>query len=78
MGLSNGSEVFPTAVNLSLPFTPDFAEDNLFTGGWTIGVVYSFRRWNYITVSPNRPPSSPLTTKPVAAWLATQTERPWR
>ncbi|MEE2889597.1 MAG: dockerin type I domain-containing protein, partial [Planctomycetota bacterium] len=42
MGLANGSEVFATAVNLSLPFTPDFAEDNLFTNGWTIGVVYAF------------------------------------
>ena len=42
MGVSNGSEVIPTAVNLSLPFAADFAEDSLFTNGWTVGVVYSF------------------------------------
>ncbi len=46
MGVSNGSEVFPTAVNLSLPFTADFAEDSLFSNGWTVGVVYSFAGGN--------------------------------
>ena len=46
MGISNGSEVTPTAVNLSLPFSADFAESNLLSNGWTIGVVYSFTGGN--------------------------------
>ena len=46
MGLSHGSEVVATAVNLTLPFTADFAEDSIYSGGWTIGVVYSFTGGN--------------------------------
>ena len=42
-GFSNDdSLVTPTAVNVTLPFTADFAESGLFTNGWTLGVVYAF------------------------------------
>lgn len=43
MGFANDdSLVSPTAVNVSLPFSADFAETNTFSNGWTLGVVYSF------------------------------------
>ncbi|MAW76923.1 MAG: hypothetical protein CMJ95_05965 [Planctomycetes bacterium] len=43
MGLGNDSDLIePTAVNVTLPFDPDFAEGGLFPNGWTLGVVYSF------------------------------------
>ena len=43
MGFANDdSLVTPVAVNVTLPFTADFAETNTFSNGWTVGVVYSF------------------------------------
>ncbi|MGB1662240.1 MAG: hypothetical protein ACPHJW_08905 [Planctomycetota bacterium] len=43
MGFANDDAlVSPTAVNVTLPFTADFAETNTFSNGWTMGVVYSF------------------------------------
>lgn len=47
MGLGNDSSVLaPSAVNVSLPFSPDFAEGGIFPNGWTLGVVYSFTGGN--------------------------------
>jgi hypothetical protein len=43
MGLgSDASLITPSAVNVTLPFSPDFAEGGVFDNGWTLGVVYSF------------------------------------
>ena len=43
MGFANDENLAtPTAVNVTLPFTADFAETNTFANGWTLGVVYSF------------------------------------
>ena len=43
MGFANDENVAtPVAVNVTLPFTADFAETNTFPNGWTAGVVYSF------------------------------------
>ena len=43
MGFANDdSLVTLVAVNVTLPFTADFAETNTFSNGWTVGVVYSF------------------------------------
>ena len=39
---SDAALVSPVAVNVTLPFTADFAETNTFANGWTLGVVYSF------------------------------------
>ncbi|MDC0853033.1 hypothetical protein OAP77_01635 [Planctomycetota bacterium] len=39
---SDDALVTPVAVNVTLPFTADFAEDSVFTNGWTLGVVYAF------------------------------------
>ncbi|MEC9476955.1 MAG: hypothetical protein VX764_07965 [Planctomycetota bacterium] len=47
MGLGNDSALLEvTAVNVTLPFSPDFAEGGLFPTGWTLGVVYSFTGGN--------------------------------
>ena len=43
MGFANDAAlVAPIAVNVTLPFTADFAETSTFANGWTLGVVYAF------------------------------------
>ena len=43
LGFANDDAlVTPVVVNVTLPFSPDFAEAGLFTNGWTLGVVYAF------------------------------------
>ncbi len=43
MGLASDSSLIgPTAVTVTLPFSPEFDASTLFPDGWTIGVVYSF------------------------------------
>ena len=43
LGFANDDAlVTPVVVNVTLPFSPDFAEAGLFTNGWTCGVVYAF------------------------------------
>jgi len=43
MGLGNDPALLsPTAINITLPFSADFAESSVFADGVTAGVVYSF------------------------------------